>query len=146
MKAVYSLTQEAAETVANGAGIDAYYDEPPSLHSLNALFARDDVQAVTIALPIYKQPEIILKALKAGKHVLSEKPIAKDVHTAEKLLNDHRTLKGSPLWSVGENFRFMEPMLWGFAKLKEHGVTVETFTVKLHNLIDEDDKSFKTTW
>lgn len=36
------------------------------------MLKREDVQAVIVALPISSQPEIIEKAWKAGKHVLSE--------------------------------------------------------------------------
>lgn len=39
---------------------------------LEQLLKREDVHAVVIALPISKQPEVIVKCLKAGKHVLSE--------------------------------------------------------------------------
>ena len=146
LKAVYSPTQATAETLANSAGVDAYFDIPDSPRSLNALFARQDVQAVTIALPISKQPEIIIRALQAGKHVLSEKPIAMDVATAERLMDDHENLSGTALWSVGENFRFMEPMMWGFKKLQEQKGIVETFSVKLYNFVDEGDKLLKTKW
>ena len=38
-------------------------------------------------LPILVQPDFIKKALSAGKHVLAEKPIAKDVATATELLD-----------------------------------------------------------
>lgn len=39
---------------------------------LEEVLNRQDVHAVVVVLPIGKQPEVILKALKAGKHVLSE--------------------------------------------------------------------------
>lgn len=46
--------------------------------------------AVIIALPILSQPDIITKALKAGKHVLSEKPVSQDVTSATKMLKDYQ--------------------------------------------------------
>jgi predicted dehydrogenase len=50
-----------------------YSEDSGEGKSLDDLFARSDIKAVTIALPIKNQPEYIRKALLAGKHVLSEK-------------------------------------------------------------------------
>ena len=56
------------------------------------------------------QPEYIRKALKAGKHVLAEKPIANDVETATELLECyHKNVDTTKVtWAVAENFRFFE--------------------------------------
>jgi len=66
-------------------------------------------------LPILIQPEFIRKALKAGKHVLAEKPIAGDVKTAKELVDWYRgeidTSKVN--WSVAENFRFFDSLITG---------------------------------
>lgn len=48
--------------------LDVYHGDD----GLDELLKREDIDAVIVALPIPKQPEIIEKALKAGKHVLSE--------------------------------------------------------------------------
>jgi predicted dehydrogenase len=60
--ALESLSSEARSNIAQYSGDDG----------LQELLKRDDVHAVVVALPISKQPEIILQSLKAGKHVLSE--------------------------------------------------------------------------
>jgi len=44
--------------------------------SAEALFARDDLDAVVIALPTFLHHSMVLAALAAGKHVLCEKPPA----------------------------------------------------------------------
>ena len=44
--------------------------------SLDALLARDDVDAVAVATPARTHKSIALAALEAGKHVLVEKPLA----------------------------------------------------------------------
>src|SRR3954466_4602394 len=44
--------------------------------SLDALLARDDVDAVAIATPARTHKAIALAAIHAGKHVLIEKPLA----------------------------------------------------------------------
>ena len=57
-----------------------------------------------IALPITKQPEYIEAALAAGKHVLSEKPIAGDIKRAEQLIQYYKSdkVKGNATWGVAE--------------------------------------------
>lgn len=45
----------------------------------------DQVDAVTFAVPPASQAELALQAVRAGKHVVLEKPIANDLATAERL-------------------------------------------------------------
>ncbi|MEZ4609960.1 MAG: Gfo/Idh/MocA family oxidoreductase [Caldilineaceae bacterium] len=52
---------------------------------LDALLARPGIAAVDIALPSV-QPDVLRRALAAGKHVLSEKPIAPDHARAQALM------------------------------------------------------------
>jgi hypothetical protein len=84
--------------------LDVYHGDD----GLDELLKRDDIHAVIIALPIPKQPEIVEKALRAGKHVLSEKPIGPDVASAKKLVEMYESEfknKGQNLeWRVAENF------------------------------------------
>lgn len=64
--------------------LTAYSDDGEA--GLGDLLARSDIHAVIVVLPISQQPDVIIRALKAGKHVLSEKPVAKDVKSALKLI------------------------------------------------------------
>ena len=74
---------DVAELVAVGgrdAGKAAAYAAelgvPHSEGSYEALLARDDVDAVYVPLPIALHGEWTIRALRAGKHVLCEKPFA----------------------------------------------------------------------
>lgn len=69
------------------------------------LLSDKEIDAVMLVLPISKQPELIIKALKAGKHVLSEKPVGKDVETARKLIEEYeKDYKPKGLiWRVAES-------------------------------------------
>lgn len=79
---------------------------------LENVLSDKDVDAVLIVLPITAQPEIVRKAWKAGKHVLSEKPLHKDVAHARELVEEYEKdwkPKGL-IWRVAENFAH-EPIL-----------------------------------
>jgi len=70
------------------------------------LLARVDITAVIVVLPITLQPSIVLKALAAGKHVLSEKPVAPDVEQGHNLISTYRQEyqpKGL-IWRLAENY------------------------------------------
>lgn len=125
--------------------MDAYYETPSSTdRNLDALLKRQDISAVIIALPITAQPAVIRKALIAGKHVLSEKPIAKDVATARELIEWHKNLAERPIWAVGENLRFVDAMAAGAESLHGIGGDVVTFSLEMFTLVDDKDKFFNT--
>jgi predicted dehydrogenase len=54
--------------------------------SLDEVLARDDVAAVAVATPARTHHAIALRALRAGKHVLVEKPLADSLHAAREMV------------------------------------------------------------
>lgn len=148
LKAVYSRSRTAAKVIASEARsdtVDVYHDNPAIQgNTLDDLLQRDDISAVIICLPIIVQPGIIQKAIQAGKHVLSEKPIAKDLATGISLLHWYDSQKHPPIWSIAENFRFIEPLKYSADKLSEIGGQVVTFRANFYTLIQDDDKFFNT--
>lgn len=78
---------------------------PSVVDSAEELIALPEVDAVIISLPIDAQPEYVLQALRAGKPVLSEKPVAPSVLVGRRLLKS--ASKYATPWLVGENFAFM---------------------------------------
>ena len=62
------------------------YGVPTVSATYEELFARDDVDAVTIALPDHLHRDASEKAFAAGKHVLLEKPMATTVEDAEAIV------------------------------------------------------------
>lgn len=111
LKAVYSRSAKSAKALAALAGSDVaiYSDDSGSGNTYHDLLLRDDIAAVIIALPIMSQPEFVEAALVAGKHVLSEKPVAENLARAEKLIKYYEAnqKKNKATWSVAENFRFL---------------------------------------
>lgn len=87
------------------------------------MLLREDIQAVILALPILTQPEFIEAALAAGKHVLSEKPIAGDVKRAEKLIQYYKSdkVKNGATWGVAENFRFLDSFIYARQEVEKLG-------------------------
>lgn len=149
LKAIYSRSQEPATSLASIAGdeITAYFDTPHAPErSLDDLLARPDIHTVVIALPITVQPDIVKKALQAGKHVLSEKPIAKDVETAKDLIMWHESSPHKAIWSVAENFRSIDAIAAGYKAVKENGGDVTAFSVRMFALIDDNDRFYRTEW
>jgi len=58
----------------------------PAEPSVEALLARDDVQAVVLATPDLNRLELTRKAAAAGKHVLAEKPMAPTVAECDQMI------------------------------------------------------------
>jgi len=65
---------------------DRLRELPPQVRAASDwrdLVASDDVDAVSICLPHDEHEQVVIEALRAGKHVLVEKPLAIDLHGAE---------------------------------------------------------------
>jgi predicted dehydrogenase len=145
LKAVYSRSLKSAKSLGtDDSKVDLYSDDSGSGKSLDDLLARSDLQAVIIALPIKTQPEYIRKALQAGKHVLSEKPIAENVKDAKELIKWYRASIDTKkvTWSVAENFRYLNSFDHAAEAVKGKG-RVLNFRCRVQNLV-EGGKYFET--
>jgi len=110
-----------------------------------ALLSADDVDAVLISLPIDALPSYVLASLRAGKAVLSEKPIAASVKLGQALLKKAEKLE--PVWMVGENYAFF-PLV---AKLKEwigsgRLGAVRLVEARMFNWLDRRNPYVRTPW
>ncbi|KAF2667009.1 NAD(P)-binding protein [Microthyrium microscopicum] len=145
--AIYSRSLKSAKSLEAGDDVDLYSDDSGAGKRLDDLLARSDVHGVVIALPILVQPEIIRKALKAGKHVLSEKPIAKDVKEAQELVDWYgKEIDSSKVtWGVAENGRFWPEFIYAADLAKSLGRLLQ-FQVRVHSFTGDDGKYFNTPW
>ena len=86
--------------------------------------ARTDVDAVDLIITIDSMPEFVEKALAAGKHVLSEKPMAPSVSVGRKMLQNYRTKHAVQfpglIWSVAEQLWY-EPCWKMLLDYREEG-------------------------
>jgi predicted dehydrogenase len=76
---VADANSERAEQVGGRLGVAAYTDAA-------TLLDRPDLSAVSIATPDHLHTQSVLAALRAGKHVLVEKPLATDLDEAEAMV------------------------------------------------------------
>ncbi|KAG6380494.1 hypothetical protein JVT61DRAFT_8649 [Boletus reticuloceps] len=154
LKAVYSRSEKSARELADEAvellhyWPDIYHDGDPAVN-LDALLARPDVSIVIVVLPITLQPSIVLKALAAGKHVISEKPVAPDVASGLKLIATYEAgykPKGL-VWRVAENWE-VEPGYTTAAQAIRAGRIGKVTLFSLRNVgsIDKESKWYKTPW
>ena len=110
-----SMARAEAKIVA------AFPDREVRRHAtMDALFADPDVDAVLIVLPIPMMSAAVEGALRAGKHVLSEKPAAPTLDAALHLLTLLHTLgPRAPAWVVLENWALKPSALWLRDRLQE---------------------------
>lgn len=139
--AVYSRTLTNAEAFA--AEIEG---SPDAYDDLDALLQRDDIEAVDLIVPIENMPETVEKSLAAGKHVVSEKPIAPDVKTGRRLIQEARAYP-QQVWMVAENFRY-EPCFVRAGEIVRSGeigkVAVVQWTILAPTL--PGNKYYNTEW
>ena len=138
----------AARAVADRFGLEAC-DSPESL------LARDDIDIVHIATPPFTHKDIVMAALRAGKHVLCEKPLATEIDDAREMVDAARDagrvlavnlimrynpisetvkhiidkrLLGEPLHGFFENYAKDEPLPpdhWFWKRDKSGGIFIE---------------------
>jgi predicted dehydrogenase len=139
IRAIYSRQLERA------ASLCARLPEPAdAMDDLEAVLTRSDIEAVVIVLPIDAMPAVVARALHSGKHVLSEKPIAPDVATAQMLI---RQQSPGQVWLVGENFRYNTAyqQVGDWLRAGEIGQPLLAH-LDVHFPIMPDNKYFNSAW
>lgn len=138
---VYSRTLKNAQSLAAkfGKTVDASDD-------LDAVLSREDVEAVNVALPINVQPMVIEKAFAAGKHVISEKPVAPNVADGLALIETYQQYPDL-VWMVGENWRYQDSFQQA-AKLIQAGEIGDVLSAgwTIMGSVRPSNKYYHTEW
>ena len=84
---------------------------PDVCEDFHAILGRDDIQGVVVALPCDLHARVILDALRAGKHVYAEKPLALSVAECDSIVAEAARSPGTVI-HVGHqrrsNLRYVE--------------------------------------
>ncbi|GJN69972.1 oxidoreductase family, NAD-binding Rossmann fold protein [Purpureocillium lilacinum] len=146
---VAAAAAEAGQTQQQQPHVDLYSEDSDPGRALVDVLSRDDISAVIIALPILAQPAVVEAALAAGKHVLAEKPIAKDVPAAKALIASYHAQRaatsGRCTLSIAENFRFIPRFAYAAEAAARMG-RVTHFSVKVMSHMRPDNKYYQTAW
>jgi predicted dehydrogenase len=142
--AIYSRSEANARALAEAAphAVDVYTDMAPVL-------ARADVDAVDIMLPIAVQPAVVEAALRAGKHVISEKPVAPDVATGRRLIHTaaELTRASGRVWMIAENFRYEEAYRQAGQSVRGGAIGRPVqFYWNTYTALNPQNKYYQTTW
>jgi predicted dehydrogenase len=79
--AVMRRTREKAEDFAKRHNVPKFYDD------MVALLADDEIDSIYVATPNNTHLEPVLAAVDAGKHILVEKPMARDTDACQKMID-----------------------------------------------------------
>lgn len=138
---VYSRTLENAQKLA-----DKFPYPVTATASVDSILNNPDIDAVDILLPIHLQATVVEKALKAGKHILSEKPIAHDLASSRHLLEIYAACENQ-VWMVGEQWRYEEAFLKA-REIIDQGVLGELVLVQwaTFSALRPNNKYYHTAW
>ncbi|KAF2200368.1 NAD(P)-binding protein [Delitschia confertaspora ATCC 74209] len=149
LKAIYSRSLKSAQSLSEGLSDVELYSEDREGYGFDELLKREDVKGVVMALPIPVQPDYIKRALSAGKHVLAEKPISKDVKTATELLNWYnstiKTSSSAPTFTIAENFRYLDSFVYASSQVAQLGRVLQ-FRTRVSSLVQPGGKYYETSW
>jgi len=146
VKAVYSRSQESAtQTKAllqPNEHIKVYWGDDYS-----KILEDPDIKAVLVVTPIETLPGLVLQSLKAGKHVLSEKPVSPTVKIGQELIDEYQKNHSGLVWGVAENYYF-EPAFRSASKLVTSGTigTPTLVNVSFSTTMNADSPYFHTKW
>lgn len=119
--AVASRTPGKARTFADERGI------PDAYENYEDILKRDDIDAITVAVPNYLHEEVVTAAAQAGKHIMCEKPFARSLPEAERMLN---AVKAAGVKLVYGEMLCFAPKYVRAKRLVDEGALGKVFLVK----------------
>ena len=130
--AVCSRSLERARSFAESHGIPAAYDD------LDAMLCDPQVDAVYIGTPNHTHYEIALKCLRAGKHVLCEKPLAANAEEAVEMVAETRRrgliLMEAMISTLNPNFLKAASLLKEIGPIRRYSATYCQYSSKYEAL------------
>jgi len=117
----------------------------PYVIDYHDLLQNKAIDAVDIALPIELNHQVTRDAVKAGKHVIVEKPLTKNLKQGRKLVNIES--QTDLLTLTAENFHY-KPVYQKAGELIEENLIGNVSIVRwnIFNNLRPDNKYYKTRW
>lgn len=150
LKSIWSRTEESAR-----AAVEFARDISPNIEckwgdaGLEDIIQDKSILGVAVVLAGQAQVDTSLRLLKAGKHVLQEKPAAAYVSEAEIALAEYNSLCARsprrPIWAVAENYRF-EPAFVECKKLVNDIGDMMSVQVIVEGSMNSSNPYFSSSW
>jgi len=76
----------AVADIADATGLMKKWNIPDYYNDYHEMFKRDDIDLISVCVPNFLHHDVAIEAVKAGKHVIVEKPFATTVEDAEEMV------------------------------------------------------------
>ncbi len=138
LKVIAGRNEEAVKEAQGKMGWDSYETD------WRKVIERDDIDVIDIVTPNHTHAEIAIAAAEAGKHIITEKPLALTVDEAKKMLN--AVEKNGVKHMICHNYRFA-PAVQYAKKLIEAGKIGRVYHYRANYLQDFImDPNFPLVW
>jgi len=113
--AVCDLNKSKALIVADKYGIKVATD------SVDELLSIEELEAVVICTPTDSHCNLALAAISAGKHIMMEKPIARNLQEAQLIADAAEKANIKVMIATNQRFRYDARMIKNYVQMKEVG-------------------------
>lgn len=150
LKAIWSRSEKSSKEAADIArkvfpNVECKWGDD----GLDEIIRDSNIIGVVVALAGQIQVDMSLKLLKAGKHVLQEKPAAASISEVETALSCYNSICSNPstqtIWAVAENYRF-EPAFVESRKLMSEIGDMMSVQVIIEGSMNSSNPYFSSSW
>ncbi|KAL5567204.1 hypothetical protein UlMin_030368 [Ulmus minor] len=150
LKAIWSRSEESARGAVEIAqkyfpGVECKWGDK----GLDEIIEDNSILGVAVVLASQAQVDFSIRLLKAGKHVLQEKPAAASTSELEAALASYDSISaqvtGKPIWAVAENYRF-EPAFVECKKLIAEIGDMMSVQVIIEGSMNSSNPYFSSSW
>ncbi len=124
--AVADVNEANARTAAEKFNVPHVYTD------YRELLQRDDIHAVSVTTPNYLHKDATIAALEAGKHVLCEKPLARNAQEAREMVRTAR--RTGKILQVALQWRYTGVAQFLYKYIQQEGNLGEVYYARAHAL------------
>ncbi len=135
LKIIASKNHEDAQLMAKKYNCEA-------IQSWEEVILRKDIDAVIVSTPPYAHAEISIAAMKAGKHVLCEKPLTKEISESEEMVKIAK--ESGVILKCGFNHRHHPAISEGKKIIEKGGIGKPLFSRCIYGICGRPD--YQNEW